>query len=87
MRSLARGAGRGGEISVFGASPFFLKDALVRTTLGVNWGLEGVAADDDDDANSFQGCFYSVANEATLHWSPLLSINRERLPLTLLFET
>ena len=56
MSGLARGAGRGGEISVFGASPFFLKDALVRTTLGVNWGLEGVA-DDDDDATSFQAVF------------------------------
>ena len=39
-------------------SPFSLKDALVRTTLGVNWELEGVVADDDDDdANSFEAVF------------------------------
>ena len=39
-------------------SPFSLKDALVRTTLGVNWESEGVAADDDDDdANSFEAVF------------------------------
>lgn len=32
----------------------------MRTTLGVNWELEGVAAfadDDDDDANSFEAVF------------------------------
>ena len=47
--------GSGREISVFDATRFHLKDAFVRTILGVNWGSEGVAA--DDDTNSFQTVF------------------------------
>ena len=58
----------------------------MRTILGVNWGSEGVA-DENDDTNSFQTLIILQPMKLTLHWPPLLSINGERKPLSLLFET